>query len=586
MSQQWTGWKEEQLSENIREIKEEDGTLPPLLFNLLKLASPHGLEHHVANCFPFKKEGRFDAKGNFILKIGANPTTMFSCHMDTVHTVLEETLKTKKCAKLWLVTKDKTASVKETGYVWGALKKGLPAKGEKQKWDSLILGADDKAGCYILSEFIDNEVPGLYVFHVGEECGGIGSRHIVANTPELVKGIQRCVAFDRKGYGDVIEFQSPGRCASSEFCTAVAAALNANIDMVGPEYRYTAGVHGTFTDSACYRDLIPECINLSVGYFNQHSDREYLDAWWLTEKFIPTALLVDWDHLPTTRDPKAKEVQTNYYYHGNNHGYNANFKINRQLVKKDTPFQSCPLWNPNEPLPLDVSAEGLMRMIEATLWHANPERDMAVKLIAALVIECNFLKEQLNGAEIADEEPITEVATVEVEKPKEETFTAIVPKPEGSNILHLPLQGKDSKQPLLKLADVREAIRQKKPIIIEKIDNKGLPIDKDEFHKRFSTKVAVISTILQETGNVKLKGAKAQAFDHQEAKYRKIMNNLGKNTNGAITSKIYTVMNQVMVRILEVTDDLKMTDKMIGAYTMGVQYVKDNWYEDGIRPNT
>jgi hypothetical protein len=60
--------------------------LPELLFDLLSRASPHGSEGQIINLLPFKDKGRVDSVGNFIIQIGEEaPETLFSCHMDTVH---------------------------------------------------------------------------------------------------------------------------------------------------------------------------------------------------------------------------------------------------------------------------------------------------------------------------------------------------------------------------------------------------------------------------------------------------------------------------------------------------------------------
>jgi hypothetical protein len=63
---------------------------------------------------------------------------------------------------------------------------------------------------------------------------------------------------------------------------------------------------GVFTDTANYIELIPECTNVSCGYQNEHTGKETLH--------LPTVfalrdacLSVDWENLPTKRDPKVVE---------------------------------------------------------------------------------------------------------------------------------------------------------------------------------------------------------------------------------------------------------------------------------------
>ena len=185
---------------------------------------------------------------------------------------------------------------------------------EFQELSKNVLGADDKLGCYIMCRMIAKGIPGLYVFHHGEESGGIGSHWVARNKPEYVKDIDYCIAFDRMNYGDVITSQSGGRCCSDEFADALCGELNRNL----PPKQQMSKNSGTFTDSASYTSLIPECTNVSVGYKSQHTDSEKFDHEWLEHMLIPALLKVQWAELPVKRDPKAKETfgLGNYYGYG------------------------------------------------------------------------------------------------------------------------------------------------------------------------------------------------------------------------------------------------------------------------------
>jgi hypothetical protein len=177
-----------------------------------------------------------------------------------------------------------------------------------------ILGADDKLGCYIMCRMIEEGIPGLYVFHHGEECGAIGSKWLAKNKPEFVKDIDYCVAFDRQDYGDVITSQTGGRCCSDEFANALCGELNKNL----PPKQQMSKSSGVFTDSASYTSLIPECTNISVGYKRQHTSSEKFDLEWLERMLIPAVFKVNWSKLPVKRDPKARETwgMGNYYGYG------------------------------------------------------------------------------------------------------------------------------------------------------------------------------------------------------------------------------------------------------------------------------
>jgi hypothetical protein len=197
-----------------------------------------------------------DAFGNYILRIGDAPI-LWSSHTDTVH-VHEGRQKIK-------VTASGVASLHDDNFM------------------STCLGADDTTGCWIMKEMIAAEVPGLYIFHRGEEKGGKGSKWIIKNTPEILKGIKVAIAFDRMNYGDVITSQGGGTTASHQFAFDMG-------DLLGPWWKPSPGV---YTDTAEYAEIVPECSNLSVGYFNQHMESEWQDlafASYLRDKMISTSV--------------------------------------------------------------------------------------------------------------------------------------------------------------------------------------------------------------------------------------------------------------------------------------------------------
>jgi len=244
------------------------------LLSLLSVATAHGKEHLLIKYMP---DGYYkDPIGNLWYFIGkrSEHKTMFSSHMDTVHGKLVE-------AVVPMITDD--------GIVYGTTPTGLPS----------VLGADDKVGMYIMLRLLEAKVPGVYCFHVGEECGGIGSSWVAKERPALLNNIDRCIAFDRAGYTDVITEQYD-QCCSEEFAKDLAAQINKGMPAMS---LFEPDNTGVFTDSANYTDHIAECTNLSVGYFNQHTVNEHFDNYWLEELFIPAILKVEWSELITKRTP-------------------------------------------------------------------------------------------------------------------------------------------------------------------------------------------------------------------------------------------------------------------------------------------
>jgi hypothetical protein len=160
-----------------------------------------------------------------------------------------------------------------------------------------ILGADDKAGTTVLLYLIENEIPGLYYFFIGEEVGCIGSNNAsVLDFSEY----NRCISFDRRGYSSVITHQIYGRCCSDDFARNLANQLSKS----GLNFKTDAT--GVVTDSASFMAKIPECTNISVGYHNEHTTKESQNIKFL-EELCRVCVGVDWESLPTVRELR------NYY---------------------------------------------------------------------------------------------------------------------------------------------------------------------------------------------------------------------------------------------------------------------------------
>ncbi|WP_207491564.1 hypothetical protein, partial [Myroides marinus] len=157
-----------------------------------------------------------------------------------------------------------------------------------------ILGADDKAGMSIMLYMIKHNIPGVYYFFIGEELGGLGSYRISKYDPDYFNKFQRMISFDRRGVSDIITYQRGERTCSDSFADALASSLN----IFGFYYSKFPG--GSFTDSYNFKDLIPECTNISVGYYDQHTVTESQNINHL-EKLAEACVLIHWERLPTLR---------------------------------------------------------------------------------------------------------------------------------------------------------------------------------------------------------------------------------------------------------------------------------------------
>lgn len=171
---------------------------------------------------------------------------------------------------------------------------------------STCLGADDATGNYVMLRLLQANVPGIYCFFRDEEVGGLGSQYFrdsKANA-ELLESLTHCISFDRKGYDSIITSQYKGTCASDEFAYALADIIY-DAD-ASKTLKFEPDPTGSFTDSANFDDVIAECTNLSVGYFDQHMVKESQDIEFV-EKLCLALTAMDWTTLPVYRDPTKRD---------------------------------------------------------------------------------------------------------------------------------------------------------------------------------------------------------------------------------------------------------------------------------------
>lgn len=246
--------------------------------DLTKTTIPHGYESVFAPLLETYGAQR-DAAGNWYVcnrKSSAPVSTMFTCHLDTVSTGGgAATVFGTRRSRLHKVTHRSDGRF-------------ISSDGTTN------LGADDKAGMCVLLSMLAADVEGLYYFFVGEECGGIGSSNIAGDTPAHFADIQHCISFDRRGYDSIITYQSGGRCASDTFASALSFQFARNKMFLG------ADTGGIFTDSANFTHLIPECTNISVGYFYEHTVNERQDMLFL-ETLCDVVPKIRWSDLPVAR---------------------------------------------------------------------------------------------------------------------------------------------------------------------------------------------------------------------------------------------------------------------------------------------
>lgn len=231
--------------------------------------------------------------GNIVVEIGKS-SVLFSSHVDTVHSERES-----------------DGSKQHIAYDPNFEHIFLSAENSPQ---SGCLGADDGVGIYLMLKMLAAGVHGRYIFHVGEECGGIGSRAYVSKYAKLLQeNFSQVVAFDRRVNDgenpEVIVKQGGQVCASDAYGKSLCDALN----KFPFEKPYVISGLGSFTDSKNYRHDVPECVNVGCFYNFQHTPKEIV--YWKELKVLVEAVCkIDWSKLTIARKPEAEKVQHNNYY--------------------------------------------------------------------------------------------------------------------------------------------------------------------------------------------------------------------------------------------------------------------------------
>lgn len=240
---------------------------------------PHPQDIEVVKLLP---EGLTeDPFGNYYKIIGdGNSDTMFSAHLDT--------------ADMYQKDVNHIFDTDENGDEW------IRTDGTS------ILGADDKAGVVVLLYMMENKIPGLYYFFVGEEAGLVGSGKL-SNSFEkfdFLQNIKKMVSFDRRGFESIISRQMGRNCCSKGFVDSLSEQYGKNGLIMNDDPT------GIYTDSAIFTEKIPECTNISVGYFNEHTSRECQNISFL-EKLCEASVNVNWEELTVDRKLKIdKELYT------------------------------------------------------------------------------------------------------------------------------------------------------------------------------------------------------------------------------------------------------------------------------------
>lgn len=189
-----------------------------------------------------------DSKGNILaVKVygrGKGPVILLNAHLDTVYSF------------------DEGREIIKDGNIWSS--------------SSGILGADDRAGVAILLETLKRldatNFHGTvkYIFTVEEEIGLLGAKGVDA---DFLYDVDAAFVIDRRGTGDIVTSHGGYEQFCDESLGELIEEIASSQGLGG--WKCTAG--GS-SDTRIWASHGIQSVNLSAGYFNEHSSAEYLDV--------------------------------------------------------------------------------------------------------------------------------------------------------------------------------------------------------------------------------------------------------------------------------------------------------------------
>ena len=210
-----------------------------LLIDLTEFTVPHGNEDLMydkikSNC---NKNLNKDEFGNLFINIGESKI-LFSAHLDTY---------SKKVEKIKHVIDNNFLKTDE----------------------STILGGDNRVGCAILINMINNNIPGNYYFFCGEEVGRLGSEYHNSKISE--DKYLLAITFDRKEIGSICNYQRGIKLANDKLVDFLMSELNKT------GYDFFKDNFGLSCDTYSFNKKVNNCLNISTGVYDEHKVTERVD---------------------------------------------------------------------------------------------------------------------------------------------------------------------------------------------------------------------------------------------------------------------------------------------------------------------
>lgn len=143
-------------------------------------------------------------------------------------------------------------------------------------WSPEGAGHDDRAGAYGILKLVDKGFRPTVILVTNEEKGCLGAIKLVADFPTPPTDLKYLIELDRRGKNDCVFYQ----CENPDFFKFVES-------------------FGFITKQGSFSDISALCpvwdiagVNLSVGYYNEHTEAEFLCIDQLSDTITKTASML------------------------------------------------------------------------------------------------------------------------------------------------------------------------------------------------------------------------------------------------------------------------------------------------------
>ena len=232
---------------------------------------------------------------------------LFSAHMDMINTENYKLKGTESTVEDAVFTLDDNACIRLY-------------RGKNEKANQTSLGADDKNGIWVILMLLKEGYEINFAFCHSEEIGGAGSTQVVGDR-ENAEFIEQCrygIIIDRRNAHDIIGYEN-------NYCMALDDKIHSFAKANGFKF---SPARGSISDADRFSKLV-ECVNLSCGYYEPHTSKEYtnLNELWNTFNFCKKLLdefnyeSVSAERLRTFKKatkPYSSYEHTTYYNHSSN----------------------------------------------------------------------------------------------------------------------------------------------------------------------------------------------------------------------------------------------------------------------------